>query len=80
MTTASATIAAGLQEASRGGVKCVSLAECTTVLETQHDIDYDGVSGPVTLDDAGDVAPAYYGIYTYNGENKYSFARGVVAG
>ncbi len=76
----SATIAAGLQEASRGGVKCVSFAECTTVLETQHDIDYDGVSGPVTLDDAGDVAPAYYGIYTYNGENKYSFARGVVAG
>jgi ABC-type branched-subunit amino acid transport system substrate-binding protein len=75
-----ATITAGLQQASRGGVKCVSLAECTEVLKTQHDIDYDGVSGPLTLDGAGDVAPAYYGLYTYNGENKYSFARGVVAG
>lgn len=75
-----ATIAAGLQEASRGGIKCVSLAECTEVLKTGNDIDYDGVSGPLTLDDAGDVAPAYYGMYTYNGENKYTFARGVVAG
>jgi branched-chain amino acid transport system substrate-binding protein len=75
-----ATIAAGLQAASRGGIKCVSLAECTTVLQTERDIDYDGVSGPLTLDDAGDVAPAYYGIYAYNGENKYTFARGVVAG
>lgn len=75
-----ATIAAGLQAASRGGIKCVSLAECTSVLTTARDLDYDGVSGPLTLDDAGDVAPAYYGIYTYNGENKYTFARGVVVG
>ncbi len=49
------------------------------MLKTQNDIDYDGVSGPLTLDDAGDMAPAYYGICTrYNGENKYAFARGVI--
>lgn len=74
------SIAATLQDVSRGGTKCTSFAECLDVLETQGDIDYDGVSGPQNWDDNGDISPAYYGVFTFNGENKFVFARGVVVG
>jgi branched-chain amino acid transport system substrate-binding protein len=76
----SASIAATLQDVSRGGIKCTSYAECLSVLQTQHDIDYDGVSGPQNFDSNGDISPAYYGVFTFNGENKFVFARGVVVG
>ena len=45
-----ASIAATLQSVSRGGTKCTSYAECLDVLQTQDDIDYDGVSGPQNWD------------------------------
>jgi ABC-type branched-subunit amino acid transport system substrate-binding protein len=74
------SIAAALAGVSRGGIKCTSYAECLTVLQTQDDIDYDGVSGPQNFDSNGDIAPAYYGVFTFNGENKFVFARGVMVG
>ncbi len=74
------SIAATLQDVSRGGTKCTSFAECLDVLQTQDDIDYDGVSGPQNWDDSGDISPAYYGVFTFNGENKFVFARGVIVG
>jgi branched-chain amino acid transport system substrate-binding protein len=75
-----ASIAATLQGVSRGGTKCTSFAECLDVLETQDDIDYDGISGPQNWDDKGDISPAYYGVFTFNAENKFVFARGVTVG
>ena len=75
-----ASIAAALQDVSRGGIKCTSYAECLDVLQTQDDIDYDGVSGPQNWDDNGDIGPAYYGVFTFNSENKFVFARGVTVG
>jgi branched-chain amino acid transport system substrate-binding protein len=75
-----ASIAAALDDVSRGGIKCTSYAECLTVLQTQDDIDYDGVSGPQNFDSNGDIWPAYYGVFTFNGENKFVFARGLVVG
>jgi branched-chain amino acid transport system substrate-binding protein len=74
------SIAATLEEVSRGGTKCTSFAECLDVLQTQDDIDYDGVSGPQNWDANGDISPAYYGVFTFNGENKFVFARGVIVG
>ena len=50
------------------------------MLQTQDDIDYDGVSGPQNWDDNGDIGPAYYGVFTFNSENKFVFARGVTVG
>ena len=43
-----------VQTVTRGGQKCFSYAECAGLLAEGTDIDYDGVSGPLELDDVGD--------------------------
>ncbi|GAB3028848.1 hypothetical protein GCM10027052_00670 [Parafrigoribacterium mesophilum] len=75
-----AGIARQLRGVSSGGIKCQSFGECLDVLKTQKDIDYDGVSGPLTLDAAGDPSPAHYGVYRYSAENQYSRVGDVLAG
>ena len=77
---AGSAIAADLVDVSVGGVKCGGFVECLGPLQSGEDIDYDGVSGPLNFTPAGDVSPAYYGIYTYDGENRFVFERGVLAG
>ncbi|MES1169524.1 MAG: branched-chain amino acid ABC transporter substrate-binding protein, partial [Leifsonia sp.] len=37
------------------------------------DINYDGLSGPITFDSAGDPQQAYISIYKYETGNTYSF-------
>ncbi|MCY3634544.1 MAG: ABC transporter substrate-binding protein [bacterium] len=59
-----ATLAAGstngpaiidqVKTVTRGGQKCFSYAECAGLIAEGTDIDYDGVSGPLELDDVGD--------------------------
>jgi len=73
-------IAAKLQDVSRGGIKCTTFAECLDVIGAGDAIDYDGISGPLNFTDAGDPTPAYYGLYTFNAENKFEFVSGIVAG
>ena len=51
----------------------MSFGECLEVLKTRTDIDYDGISGPISFDDNGDPRSAPYGIYKYGAENKFSF-------
>ncbi|MEV4546359.1 ABC transporter substrate-binding protein [Nonomuraea wenchangensis] len=68
---AGADIAAKLAEVSKGGEKCKSFKECVDLLKAGKDIDYDGVSGPVEFNDAGDPAVATIGIYEYGDDNKY---------
>ena len=65
-------LAAKLRAASVGGIKCTSYAECLDVLVTEPAIDYDGVSGELNLDAAGDPTSASYGVYTYTADNKYA--------
>jgi len=67
-----ASIARELKAASVDGIKCTSYGECLDVLATQPDIDYDGVSGSVNLDDAGDPVRGSYVVVVYGGENTYS--------
>ena len=43
-----------VQTVTRGGQKCFSYAECAGLIADGADIDYDGVSGPLELDDVGD--------------------------
>jgi branched-chain amino acid transport system substrate-binding protein len=64
-------IAAKLTEVSKGGTKCSDFKSCLDLLKAGTDIDYDGVSGPVEFNDAGDPAVATIGIYQYGPENTY---------
>lgn len=57
---------------SRDGTTCTTFAECKDLLEAGEDIDYDGVSGPISFSDAGDPTEATIGIYQYDENNEYS--------
>ncbi|GAA1654972.1 ABC transporter substrate-binding protein [Nonomuraea maheshkhaliensis] len=65
------SIAAKLPEVSKGGEKCKSFKECADLLKAGKDIDYDGVSGPIEFNEAGDPAVATIGVYEYGDDNKY---------
>lgn len=65
-------IASKLQEVSEGGEKCMSFADCKTLLDAGTDIDYDGFSGPIEFDDNGDVSEATIGVYEYGDDNTYT--------
>jgi ABC-type branched-subunit amino acid transport system substrate-binding protein len=65
------SIAAKLAEVSKGGEKCKTFKACTELLAAGKDIDYDGVSGPIEFDDAGDPAVATIGVYQYGQDNTY---------
>ncbi|MBF8190536.1 ABC transporter substrate-binding protein [Nonomuraea sp. K274] len=64
-------IAAKLAEVSKGGEKCKSFKECVDLQKAGTDIDYEGVSGPVEFNEAGDPAVATIGIYQYGDDNTY---------
>ena len=72
--TDGASIASKLQEVSGGsgnGTKCSSFAECAEIINGGGVADYDGVSGPITFDDAGDPTEAEIGVYIYLEDNTY---------
>lgn len=77
---AGSAIAATLGDVSVGGLKCGSFTECLGPLQAGADVDYDGVSGPLNFTAAGDISSASYGLYAYDGENRFVFGRGVLAG
>jgi branched-chain amino acid transport system substrate-binding protein len=64
-------IADNLVSVSKDGTECTTFAECVELLEQGEDIDYNGMSGPITFTDAGDVSEATIGIYEYQADNTY---------
>ncbi len=58
----SASMRSGMIEASRGGESCSVLADCITLAASGVDVDYDGVSGPIDLDDDGSATAAWFSI------------------
>ena len=56
---------------SKDGTACTTYAECLDLLKQGEDIDYNGVSGPVDLNDTGSVSKATIGIQLYGADNKY---------
>ncbi len=63
-------VAAEIPDVTREGTACTSFEECQGLLADGEDIDYNGVSGPIELSDAGDPTSASVGIYTYGPDNK----------
>ncbi|KQO09753.1 branched-chain amino acid ABC transporter substrate-binding protein [Agreia sp. Leaf244] len=71
--TDGATIKENLQSVSEGGTKCESFTDCAKLIADGEDVDYDGISGPITFDKNGDPTEAYVSIYKYDTGNKTSF-------
>ena len=61
---------------TKEGTKCRSYAECRELLAdgdpSNDDIDYDGISGPLEIDETGDLGDAFFAVYTYDGEGGYA--------
>src|ERR687891_685053 len=55
-------IIAEIQNVTNDGTTCTSFEECKGLLEDGEDIDYDGASGPINLDEPGDPTAATYAI------------------
>ncbi|GAA4254705.1 ABC transporter substrate-binding protein [Dactylosporangium darangshiense] len=65
-----AEIAKHLTTVSKGGEKCTTYKACVDLIKAKKDIDFDGASGPISFNDAGDPAEATIGVYTYGPDNK----------
>jgi branched-chain amino acid transport system substrate-binding protein len=65
-------IAAKMAEVSSGGTECSTFAQCNEVLLRGEDIDYNGRSGPVEFNEAGDPSKAFMGVYVYGADNKFT--------
>lgn len=68
--TDGATIKANLQKVSEGGTKCTTFDACAKLINDKKDINYDGLSGPITFDKNGDPSQAYISIFKYETGNK----------
>jgi branched-chain amino acid transport system substrate-binding protein len=75
--TDGATLKDNLQSVSEGGTKCESFADCAKLVADGEDIDYDGISGPVTFDENGDPTEAYVSVYKYGEGNTRTFSEQV---
>ena len=68
-------IGAYLQQVSGGsgdGEKVTSFADAAALLAEGEQVDFDGASGPITLDENGDPTEATIGIYEYADDNTYT--------
>jgi ABC-type branched-subunit amino acid transport system substrate-binding protein len=70
-----AAIAGKLIDVSKGGEKCSGFKDCADLLKAGKDVDYEGVSGPVDFNDAGDPSVATIGVYQYGADNKFNAAK-----
>ena len=55
---------------SKDGTKCTTPEACFALITAKTDIDYDGVSGPVTLNGNGEPLAASYGILEFDASNR----------
>jgi ABC-type branched-subunit amino acid transport system substrate-binding protein len=63
-----------------GGDKCEDFAACLAILEEGGNVDYDGISGPLSFTDAGEPAQASFGILEFNAEATAEPTEYVIAG
>ena len=75
--TDGATLKDNLQTVSEGGEKCTTFTDCAKLIADGTDIDYDGLSGPITFDENGDPTEAYVSVYKYGTGNTTTFSEQV---
>ncbi|WP_369133290.1 ABC transporter substrate-binding protein [Modestobacter sp. I12A-02662] len=65
-----------------GGEKCSDYASCLAILQAGGDVDYDGVTGPLSFTDAGEPAQASFGLQQFGEDNQIdeSLTEFVIAG
>ena len=63
------TLKDNLQSVSEDGTKCTTFADCAKLIAAGKNINYDGLSGPVTFAANGDPQQAYISIYNYDKGN-----------
>jgi len=71
----SESIASYLRQVSGGsgdGTKVTDFAEAAKALKAGEQVDYDGLSGPVTFDENGDPTEATIGVYEFGADNMYT--------
>jgi ABC-type branched-subunit amino acid transport system substrate-binding protein len=74
-STEGVDIAEYLRQVSGGtgdGEKVTTFGDGASLLSEGEQIDYDGPSGPITLDEHGDPTEATIGIYEYGDDNTYT--------
>jgi ABC-type branched-subunit amino acid transport system substrate-binding protein len=74
-STDGADIAKYLRQVSGGsgdGEKVTNFADGAALLAEGKQIDFDGASGPITLDEHGDPTEATIGVYEYGDDNTYT--------
>jgi ABC-type branched-subunit amino acid transport system substrate-binding protein len=74
-STEGADIAEYLRQVSGGsgdGEKVSTFADAAALLAEGQQVDFDGPSGPITLDENGDPTEATIGIYEFGEDNKYT--------
>jgi ABC-type branched-subunit amino acid transport system substrate-binding protein len=59
-----------IQGITRDGEKCTDFASCQAIIAANGDPDYDGFSGPITLNGVGDPLEASYGVLTMGDDNR----------
>jgi ABC-type branched-subunit amino acid transport system substrate-binding protein len=62
-------------DVTREGTECTDFASCLELVEAGEDIDYNGVSGPVEMDDVGDPTQASFGVLTFGADNRIDNAQ-----
>jgi len=55
---------------TRDGEKCTTFADCKALIEAGTDIDYDGISGPLTFAGNGEPIVASYGLLAMGDNNR----------
>lgn len=59
-------VAARLADVASEGIPCLSVGECLAVLDDGREIDYDGLSGPLTMDARGTLTAGAWSLVRYN--------------
>ncbi len=67
------TLKNNLQSVSSGGTKAMTFDEAAQVIAAGKDVNYDGLSGPITFDSHGDPQEAYISVYRYGPGNTTAF-------
>jgi ABC-type branched-subunit amino acid transport system substrate-binding protein len=67
--------ASQIQGVTRDGEKCTDYAACKAIIDAGGDPDYDGFSGPITLNGVGDPLEASYGVLTMGADNRIDDAQ-----